>query len=64
MEIDLPLTELPLPVPEPAQPYKKLMPRKLAPPIEHANKMIMQDKNKMPKNKILKFVKIFLGEGF
>ena len=45
-------------------PYRKLMPRKLAPPIEHANKMIMQDKNKLPKNKILRFWKIFLSEGF
>ena len=46
------------------KPYRKLNPRKLAPPIEHAKKMVDQGKKKMPKNKILRFFKIFFGEGF
>lgn len=46
------------------EPYKKLHPRKLCPPVEHAKKMIDQDKNKLPRNKIIRFFKIFLGEGF
>lgn len=45
-------------------PYKKLQPRKLSPPIEHAKKMFDQDRAKLPKNPVLKFLKIFLGEGF
>ena len=44
--------------------YKKLIPRKLTPPLEHAKKMFTQDKNKLPKNAILRFFKIFFGEGF
>jgi len=44
--------------------YRKLKPRKLAPPVEHAKKMFQQDRNKLPKNKFMRFWKIFLGEGF
>jgi hypothetical protein len=44
--------------------YRKLTPRKLMPPVEHAKKMFMQDKAKMPKNAVLRFFKIFLGDGF
>jgi hypothetical protein len=45
-------------------PYRKLNVRKLAPPAEHAKKMIDQGKAKLPNNKILRFCKIFFGEGF
>ena len=45
-------------------PYRKLNVRKLAPPTEHAKKMIDQGKAKMPKSKFLRFWKIFLGDGF
>lgn len=45
-------------------PYRKFNPKKLAPPPEHAKKMFDQDKNKLPKNKMLRFIKIFFGDGF
>ena len=44
--------------------YRTLHPKKLAPPVEHAKKLIDQEKTKMPKNKVLRFLKIFFGEGF
>jgi len=46
------------------EPYRKLNVHKLCPPVEHAKKMVDQDKNKMPRNKIMRFIKIFFGEGF
>ena len=43
--------------------YKTLKPRKLSPPVEHAKKLIEQEKSKLPNNKILRFFKLFFGEG-
>ncbi len=44
--------------------YRKLNVHKLCPPVEHAKKMVDQGKNKVPRNKVLRFIKQFLGEGF
>ena len=44
--------------------YRKLKPRKLAPPPDHAKKMFNLDRNKLPKNKFLRFWKIFFSDGF
>ena len=46
------------------EPYRKLNIRKLCPPVEHAKKMADQDKNKIPRNKLFRWIKIFMGEGF
>jgi len=43
---------------------RRLYPRKLYPPPEVMRKMIEEEKNRMPKNKILRFFKIFFGEGY
>lgn len=43
---------------------RKLTPRRLSPPIEAAKRFMDTDKTKLPKNRIVRFFKIFLGEGF
>ncbi len=40
-----------------------LNPRKLVPPPEVIQKMAEKEKNKMPKNPVLRFLKLFFGEG-
>lgn len=42
----------------------KLYPRKLVPPPEVIKKMAEKEKNKMPNNPILRFFRIFFGEGY
>jgi hypothetical protein len=54
----------PLPVGTNTLPYRKLNVHKLCPPVEHAKKMVDQGKNNMSRNKVLKFLKQFTGEGF
>jgi len=43
---------------------KKLIPGKLVPPPPAIQRMLYNDKRKMPRNPVLKFFKIFFGEGF
>ena len=45
-------------------PYRQLNPRKLAPPIEAAKRIIEQDKTRLPLNPVMRFMKKFFGEGF
>ena len=44
--------------------YRKLNPRRLSPPPEIIKRLVNQDKGVMPRNPIIKFFKIFFGEGF
>ena len=37
---------------------------KLIPPLEIRHRIIEKDKGRLPKNKILRFIKLFFGEGF
>jgi hypothetical protein len=48
----------------PLEPYRKLEPRRLSPPPEIIKRIVASDKTVLPKNKFLKFFKIFFGEGF
>ncbi len=43
---------------------RDLHPAKLSPPPEIIKRIVEQDKTRLPKNKILRFIKIFFGEGF
>ena len=43
---------------------RKLYPQKLIPPLDVIKRMQELEKLKMPKNKYLRFFKIFFGEGF
>jgi hypothetical protein len=43
---------------------RELHPRKLIPPPEIVKRIMDKDKEYLPKNKMLRFFKIFLGEGF
>lgn len=44
---------------------EKLIPNKLIPPDEARQRIIANDKRRMPKSKIKRFIKIFfLGEGY
>ena len=43
---------------------RKLYPQKLVPPPQVLEKMKEREKNKMPRNPVLRFFKIFFGEGF
>lgn len=42
----------------------KLNPRKLSPPPDAIKRFVYRDASKLPKNKFLRFFKIFFGEGF
>jgi len=44
--------------------YKELEPRRLVPPTEVRKEIINKEKSQLPKNIILRFFKIFFGEGF
>jgi len=43
---------------------RKLYPQKLVPPPQVVKKMIERDKARLPTNPVLRFFKIFFGEGF
>lgn len=47
-----------------AEQERKLYPQKLVPPPQVIQKMREREKMKMPKNAVLRFFKIFFGEGF
>jgi hypothetical protein len=48
----------------PESKLRELHPKKLVPPPQVIDKMKADQKNKMPKNPVLRFFKIFFGEGF
>lgn len=43
---------------------RKLYPKKLVPPPQVVKVMVEKNKNKVPKNKALRFMHTFFGEGF
>ncbi len=43
---------------------RDLKPRKLMPPIEASKRIIEQGKSNLPRNKIIRFLKLFFGKGF
>lgn len=43
---------------------RKLDPRKLAPPPEIIKRMMAADSKNLPANPIIRFIKLFFGEGF
>ena len=59
------MTEIITPALEPTTPEKKdLAINKLIPPLEIRHRIIQKDKERLPDNKILRFLKLFFGEGF
>lgn len=48
----------------PQSKLRKLYPQKLVPPPEVIKKIAEREKKLMPKNPVLRFFKIFFGEGF
>jgi hypothetical protein len=44
-------------------PERKLYPKKLVPPPEVVQKIIERNKNKLPSNPVIRFFKLFFGEG-
>lgn len=44
--------------------YKKLNVKRLVPPSETQKEIINKDKKAMPRNPIVRFIKLFFGEGF
>lgn len=43
---------------------RELHPRKLIPPPEVTQRIMNKDREQLPKNRILRFFKIFFGDGF
>lgn len=51
-------------VPTTPEGKQKMYPRKLYPPPEVMRKMIEEEQSRMPANPLLRFFKVFFGEGY
>lgn len=49
---------------QPKSKKRELQIRKLTPPPEFAKRFVSIDNERLPKNPVLRFFKIFFGEGF